>query len=53
MVDSVSRNIQYYDPYKMEARLVQEKIEEYHLVAIAMMRHWLFLDINLGIKIVV
>ena len=31
MVDSVSRNIQYYDPYKMEARLVQEKIEEYHL----------------------
>ena len=31
MVDSVSRNIQYYDLYKMEARLVQEKIEEYHL----------------------
>ena len=31
MVDSVSRNNQYYDPYKMEARLVQEKIEEYHL----------------------
>lgn len=34
MVVSVSRNIQSYDPYKMEARLVQEKIEEYHLAKI-------------------